>query len=45
MKKIIAFLRYVIDPRKAKALALYILLLAIAMLTGCRMQQGIDKKG
>lgn len=43
MKKIIAFLRYVIDPRQVKALMLSALLCALAVLVGCRAQYGIDQ--
>ena len=43
MRKTIAFLRYVIDPRKAKALVLYILIVVLATLTGCRAQHKIDQ--
>ena len=42
-KEINEFLRYVIDPRKAKALILVMQTVALLMLIGCRAQQGFDQ--
>ena len=43
MKNLIAFLRYVIDHRKLKALVLVSQCFILALLIGCRAQQGYDK--
>ena len=43
MKNLIAFLRYVIDPGKVKALILLMQTVALLMLIGCRAQQGYDQ--
>ena len=42
-KEINEFLRYVIDPRKVKALILLIQTAALLLLVGCRAQQGLDQ--
>ena len=42
-KEINEFLRYVIDPRKVKALILLIQTAALLLLVGCRAQQGFDQ--
>ena len=42
-KEITSFLRYVIDPRKVKALILLIQTAALLLLVGCRAQQGFDQ--
>ena len=42
-KEINEFLRYVIDPGKAKAMVLMIQTVALLMLIGCRAQQGFDQ--
>lgn len=42
-KEINEFLRYVIDPRKVKALILLIQIAALLLLIGCRAQQGFDQ--
>ena len=42
-KEINEFLRYVIDPRKVKALILVMQTVALLMLIGCRAQQGFDQ--
>ena len=42
-REINEFLRYVIDPRKVKALILLIQSVALLMLIGCRAQQGYDQ--
>ena len=42
-KEINEFLRYVIDPRKVKALILLIQTAALLLLIGCRAQQGFDQ--
>lgn len=43
MKNLIAFLRYVIDTRKLKSLVLVSQCFILAMLIGCRAQQGFDQ--
>lgn len=43
IKEVTEFLRYVIDPRKVKAMVLMIQTVALLMLIGCRAQQGYDK--
>ena len=43
MKNLIAFLRYVIDHRKLKALVLVSQCFILALLIGCRAQQGFDQ--
>lgn len=43
LKEINEFLRYVIDPRKVKALILLIQIAALLLLIGCRAQQGFDQ--
>lgn len=43
VKEINEFLRYVIDPRKVKALILLIQTAALLMLIGCRAQLGFDQ--
>lgn len=43
IKEINEFLRYVIDPRKAKALILLMQTAVLLMLIGCRAQQGLDQ--
>ena len=43
IKEINEFLRYVIDPRKVKALILLIQTAALLMLIGCRAQLGFDQ--
>lgn len=43
IKEITSFLRYVIDPRKVKALILLIQTAALLLLVGCRAQQGFDQ--
>lgn len=42
-REINEFLRYVIDPRKVKAMVLMIQTVALLMLIGCRAQQGFDQ--
>ena len=42
-REINEFLRYVIDPRKVKAMVLMIQTVALLMLIGCRSQQGFDQ--
>ena len=42
-KEINEFLRYVIDPRKVKALILLIQIAVLLPLIGCRAQQGFDQ--
>lgn len=42
-REINEFLRYVIDPRKVKAMVLMIQTVALMMLIGCRAQQGFDQ--
>lgn len=42
MKKFVAFLRYVIDPRKLKRVILCGLLVVLSTLVGCRAQLGQD---
>ena len=43
IKEVTEFLRYVIDPRKVKALILVMQTVALLMLIGCRAQQGFDQ--
>lgn len=43
IKEVTEFLRYVIDPRKVKALILLIQTAALLLLVGCRAQQGFDQ--
>lgn len=43
IKEMTRFLRYVIDPRKFKALILLIQTVALLLLVGCRAQQGFDQ--
>lgn len=43
MKNLIAFLRYVIDPGKVKAVVLVSQCFILALLIGCRAQQGYDQ--
>ena len=43
IREINEFLRYVIDPRKVKAMVLMIQTVALMMLIGCRAQQGFDQ--
>lgn len=43
IREINEFLRYVIDPRKVKAMVLMIQTVALLMLIGCRAQQGYDQ--
>ena len=43
MKNLIAFLVYVIDTRKLKSLVLVSQLFILALLIGCRAQQGFDQ--
>lgn len=43
MKNLIAFLRYVIDTRKLKTLVLVSQCFILALLIGCRAQQGFDQ--
>lgn len=43
IKEATEFLRYVIDPRKVKALILVMQTVALLMLIGCRAQQGFDQ--
>ena len=43
IKEMTRFLRYVIDPRKFKALILLIQTAALLLLVGCRAQQGFDQ--
>lgn len=43
IREINEFLRYVIDPRKVKAMVLMIQAVALLMLIGCRAQQGFDQ--
>ena len=43
IKEINEFLRYIIDPRKVKAMVLMIQTVALLMLIGCRAQQGYDQ--
>ena len=43
IREVTEFLRYVIDPRKAKALILVMQTVALLMLIGCRAQQGLDQ--
>lgn len=43
IKEVNAFLRYVIDARKVKAMVLMIQTVTLLMLIGCRAQQGYDQ--
>lgn len=43
MKNLIAFLRYVVDARKLKTLVLVSQCFILALLIGCRAQQGYDQ--
>ena len=43
IKEVTEFLKYVIDPRKVKAMVLMIQTVALLMLIGCRAQQGYDQ--
>lgn len=43
IKEVTEFLKYVIDPRKVKALILVMQTVALLLLVGCRAQQGFDQ--